>query len=329
MTHAGGPDVLTLVEEPIPQPATGEVVVEMVAAGLAYGDMLKRQGLIPGMPPFPYTPGYDVLGVVCAIGSDVGTAAVGDTVAAFVLNGGHASHVTIPADRLVSVPAGVNLSEGACIPLNYVTAYQMLHRAAMIKPGEQILVHGAAGGVGTALLQLAQLAGVTAYGTVSAAKQEIVEQFGGIPIDYHSDDFVARIMELTMGKGVDAVFDPIGGAHLGQSQTVLRSGGRLIAYGISSVVTGGKTALLGTFGRLALYSLLPNGKQCVFYGISGSKFSTGENITVDMTVLFDLLALGKIEPVIGATFPLSDVAAAHALLESGHTPAGKILLTEE
>jgi len=325
LTKKGGPEVIQIVTEPLPVPDAGQALVKVAASGVAFGDVAKRRGAIPGMPAYPYTPGYDCVGEVVSIrGADHGLA-VGDPVGVFLVNGGNADYVSAPTSRLVKIPAGVDLRAAACIPLNYVTAWQLLFRVAKVQAGQTVLIHGAAGGVGTALLQLCQRSEVSAYGTASAGKHDVVRRYGGRPIDYRSEDFVARIMKETGGAGVDAVFDPVGGKDLARSNAVVKKGGYLAVFGMSSAVSRGALVALGTILRSVWYALLPNGKGCAFYGISASKFSNHENIVEDMRELFSMLARGQIEPLIGATFPLAQGQAAHELMESG-PPPGKILI---
>lgn len=326
-TAKGAPEVIELIKEDTPQPAPDEVLVKVIASGVAFGDVLKRRGLIPGMSNFPYTPGYDFLGTIIKKGAAVAGFSEEEKVAAFVTNGGNAEYLSVKENLLVKVPEDVDPIEAAVIPLNYVTAYQMLHRVAEIKQGERILIHGAAGGVGTAMLQLAKLAGVTAYGTASAGKHDIVKELGGIPIDYKAVDFVDQIMELTT-SGVDVVFDPVGGKNLSKSFSVLRKGGRLVGFGISSAVGVGISVAIKTMLKIMFYNIMPNGRRASFYGITGSKHSTMPMIKEDMAKLFDMLADGKIKPVIGAKLPLIDAMQAHEMIENAKV-TGKILLVGE
>lgn len=227
VSHYGGPEVLQVVEDELPEPRHGEIRMKILAAGVAWGDILKREGL--GAHP-PFTPGYDVVGTVDKLGEGVSTIKVGQMMAALPVFGGYAEFICLPASELVPVPSGLDPAQAVCLVMNYVAAHQMLHRAARVKPGERILVHSAAGGVGTALLQLGKLADLEIYGTASSSKHELIIDMGGVPIDYRTENFVGRISALT-GDGVDVVFDPIGGTHIWQSYRTLRKGGRLIVYG--------------------------------------------------------------------------------------------------
>ncbi len=213
------------------------------------------------------------MGRVDKIGSQVSGIEHGHLVAALTVFGSYSQYICLPAHELVALPAGIDPAEAVCLVLSYVTAYQMLHRMAHVKSGERILVHGAAGGVGTALLQLGALAHAAMYGTVSQGKHKLVADLGAIPIDYKTEDFVKRILTLT-GDGVDVVFDPIGGTHLNQSFQTLRKGGRLVAYGFSSVRAHDGNPLLSIvwqFIRLMVWSLSLAGKKGMFYSITGFK----------------------------------------------------------
>jgi len=213
ITHYGGPEVITAIEEDAPTPKTGEVRVKVLAAGVSLPDVLAREGVHPETPRVPYTPGWDLVGTVDQLGEDVTGFDLGQPVAAMPIHGCYAQYVCVPKRKLVPVPAGLDAAEAVALVLNYTTAYQMLHRSAKARPGQRMLIHGASGGVGTAMLQLAKLAGVEMYGTCSAQGAAVVRDLGGIPIDYKNADFVKEVGRLT-GDGLDAVFDGIGGNNL-------------------------------------------------------------------------------------------------------------------
>src|SRR5262245_39116137 len=216
VTHYGGPDALQVVEEECPEPKRGEVRVRVLAAGVALPDVMARQGIHPETPQVPYTPGWDLVGEVERLGDGVSGLEPGQLVAAMPIHGAYAEFVCLPQGELVPVPTGLDPARAVSVILNYITAYQMLHRSAKAKSGQLVLVHGASGGVGTALLQLGRLAELKMYGTCSSKSAPAVSELGGIPIDYRQQDFVEEIRRLT-GEGVDSVFDPIGGSHLWRS----------------------------------------------------------------------------------------------------------------
>ncbi len=269
ITRHGGSEVLQLVEDRLPEPQAGEVRVKILACGVAFTDILIREGLYPGIPKVPFSPGYEIVGIVDKLGAGVSTVELGQTVAALTIVGGYSEYICLPAAELVPVPEEVDVSEAVCLVLQYVTAYQLLHRVAQVKPGNHVLIHGAAGGVGTALLELGKLVDLQMYGTASKAKHELVSSLGAIPIDYQHEDFVNRIYSLT-DTGVDVVFDAIGGTHLFSSYKTLRKKGKLISYGFSSALSAkqGRIFKLGaSFAILSLLKLLPRRKFCHFVTI--------------------------------------------------------------
>ncbi len=207
VTHYGGPEALQVVEEECPEPKTGEVRVRVLAAGVSLPDIMAREGVHPETPPVPYTPGWDLVGEVDRLGNGVSGIQPGQIVASMPIHGGYAEFVCLPQSELVPVPSGLDAAEAVSLILNYVTAYQMLHRSAKVKPGQRVLFHGASGGVGTALLQLGRLAELEMYGTCSSRGAPAVSELGGVPIDYQHQDVVKEIHRLT-SEGVDAVFDP-------------------------------------------------------------------------------------------------------------------------
>src|SRR5215470_14002882 len=239
VTQYGGPEVITAVEEDIPIPNAGEVRVKVLAAGVGLPDVLAREGVHPETPRTPYTPGWDLVGTVDQIGDGVSGLELRQAVAAMPIHGCYAQYLCLPWRKLVPVPAGLDAADAVSLVLNYITAYQMLHRSAKARAGQRMLIHGASGGVGSAMLQLAKLAGVEMYGTCSAQGAAVVRELGAIPIDYKNADFVEEIHRLT-GDGVDAVFDGIGGDNLWRSRDALREGGRVVTYGFQSKMRGGR-----------------------------------------------------------------------------------------
>lgn len=197
VTRRGGPDVLEVREEELAAPGPGMVLVRVRACGLSFADILIREGTYPGAPTPPFTSGYDFVGFVEQVGEGVEAVKVGDLVAALTVTGAHGEYRVVPACDLVVLPAGLDPMAASCLVLNYMTAYQMLHRTAQVQPGERILIHGATGGVGTALLELGRIVHLQMYGTASAERKNVVAHLGGTPIDYRTEDFVTRVAELT------------------------------------------------------------------------------------------------------------------------------------
>jgi NADPH:quinone reductase-like Zn-dependent oxidoreductase len=336
VTHYGGPDALQVVEDECPEPKDGEVRVRVLAAGVALPDVMAREGVHPETPSVPFTPGWDLVGVVDRLGDGVSGVEPGQTVAAMPIHGAYAEFVCLPQREVVPVPVGLDAAEAVSLVLNYVTAYQMLHRSARVKPGQRVLIHGAAGGVGTALLQLGRLAGLAMYGTCSPRGATTVAELGGIPIDYRQQDFVQEIQRLTT-DGVDVVFDPIGGSHMWHSRKALRRGGRVVAYGNTTSLRGeglasgrpGRRNRLHGIPIFALYIaggwLLPGRKRVVPYSIQTLKRLRPASFRQDLIALFDLLQHKKITPIIAQRFPLADARQAQELLGKGGV-IGKIVL---
>jgi len=335
-TRYGGPEVLRVAEEECPEPKAGEVRVRVLAAGVALPDLMAREGVHPETPPAPFTPGWDLVGVVDQVGAGVAGIEPGQTVAAMPISGAYAEFLCLPQHELVPVPSGLDAAEVVSLVLNYITAYQMLHRSARIKPGQRVLIHGAAGGVGSALLQLGRLAGLEMYGTCSSRGAPVVSDLGGVLIDYQHQDFVEEIHRLT-GEGVDAVFESIGGTHIWRSRKALRRGGTVVAYGLTSSLSGGRLAS-GRSGRrnrlhgipiFALYIagswLLPGRKRVVPYSIQWLKRLKPALFRQDLIALLDLLREKRIKPLIAQRFPLAEARHAHELLGKGGV-TGKLVL---
>jgi NADPH2:quinone reductase len=307
----------------------------VLAAGVSLPDVMMREGIHPETPKVPFTPGWDLVGIVDSPGAGVSDFVPGQIVAALPIFGAYAEFVCLPARELVRVPRGVDAAEAVSLILNYVTAYQMLHRSAKVQPGERVLIHGAAGGVGTALLQLGRLCGLEMYGTCSSPGAAVVTDLGGTPIDYRRQDFVNEIHRLT-GEGVNVVFDGIGGKHIWRSRHALRRGGKVVAYGLTGSLQQGRVAS-GRPGRhrfreVAIFGvyfaggwLFPGRKRVVPYSIQWLKRARPEWFRQDLTTLFELLREQKIKPLVSHRLPLRDARRAHELLGKGGV-TGKIVL---
>lgn len=328
LDHTGGPEVLRVVEDELPVPGPGQARVKILAADVSFSDVNVRRGKYPGAPRPPFTPGYAMAGVVDQLGPGVAGPAVGQAVVALTFYGSYSQYICLPASDLVPAPQGLDPAEAVCLVLSYVSAHQMLHRLAHVTQGARILVHGAGGGVGTAFLELGRLAGLEMYGTASKPKHDLVARLGATPIDYQSEDFVARIAALTGGQGVDAVFDPIGAAHLRQSARAVRKGGTVVGYGFYAAANSGGSILLDVLSqylRLALWSLPFSRKHTAFYDIRPLAKKHPDWFRQDLTALLDLLAAGKLHPVIAERLPLEEVARAHQLVERAEVQ-GKLVL---
>lgn len=320
----GGPEVLQLEQREPPRPRARQVRIAVEAAGVAYGDVMRRCGVLA--PPGSFTPGYDVVGRIEALGSRVQGWAEGQRVAAMMPGpgfGGYAEHVVVAARRLAPVPEELEATTAVALGLNYITAHQLITRIAGLERGQRLLVHGAAGGVGTAALELGARLDLELYGTASAAKHDHLRAHGCSPIDYRSEDFVVRIGALAP-PGVDAVFDGIGGAHWLRSADALRADGILVGLGVSGDVDGGMIAVtrgIGYFARLRLR----RGMRARLYGITQTPGTSWDTCRDDWAQLLELGARGELKPQIARVLPLEQVQEAHRLLDQ-RAVIGKIVL---
>ncbi|WP_421761854.1 zinc-binding dehydrogenase [Devosia sp.] len=316
------PSGLQLRQAALPTPAAHQVLLQMEATGVSFAEKSMRRGRYPGQPKFPFVPGYDVVGTVLAVGPGVDVALLGQRVAAAIKTGGWATHLLVPADEVVAVPAGLEPANAETVVVNGVTAWQMLYNKAKAKPGQTILVLGASSGVATVLAQLAVSDGIRVIGTASPRHHEALRALGVEPLDYADPNLSARVRELSP-SGVDAVFDHLGPKSAKASFDLLDQGGTLVAYGIAADLDK-TTALLPTFvgflSQLALWSALPNGKHAVFYdfwegmivGPAASKSRRRE----DLGKVLARMSSGAIKPVIAATFQLRDARAALEFAEA-------------
>jgi NADPH:quinone reductase-like Zn-dependent oxidoreductase len=336
ISRFGGPEVLQMTEEPtIPDPSRGEIRIKVLAAGTGFTDTMIRRGRYPDFKGrLPFTPGYEIVGVVEKIGSGVTAQLEGQMVADLCVVGGYAQYAIRPAGFLVPVPDGVDPADAVCIPLAYLTAFQMLTRYRSLPRGATILVIGASGTVGTALLDLARHLGLKAIGTCSAANLPVVERFGAAAIDYHAGDFVTSVRRLTAdrpgGPGVDIAFDAIGGAHFGRSFACLAPEGLLVGYGSQTMAVGRESLIAAGLGlaRLKLWGALSfflRGRRAVFYSITARRSTHAEEFKADMSTLFQLLRAGVLHPVVIDRLPLAAASEVHARIDRGGL-GGKIVL---
>jgi NADPH2:quinone reductase len=343
--HYGGPEVLTVVEADDPRPGPGEVRVKVLAAGVSFTDSQLRAGTyIPGGPKPPFTPGYELIGVVEELGPDCTTLRVGDRIGALTVWGADAERVCVSEAGAVEVPEDLDPAEVLSLVFIYMTAYQVLHRTAQVQPGESVLVHGAAGRVGVAALELGAVAGLRLYGTCSAGDFATVERLGAVAIDYRNEDFLARVREVSDGKGVDVVLDSLGGPISLHSFRALRPGGRLVVFGRYSTLSHGHkhwSAVIkwyASIGALWLWHKLSPRRRVSAYhvqkfrdraawrpGTVGGEPYYPEWFQEDFRVLLDLLRAGEIHPVVAERLPLTEARHAHELLE-GSASKGKLVL---
>ncbi|MFC4607561.1 medium chain dehydrogenase/reductase family protein [Streptomyces maoxianensis] len=327
------PEGLELRRGPAPVPGGGQVLLAMEATGVSFAEQQMRRGKYYDQPPFPFVPGYDLVGRVVDVGSG-DPHLVGRRFAALTKTGGWASHVVVEAADLVEVPDSVQSADAETLVVNGITAWQMLHRVAGVKAGQTVLVLGANGGVGSTLVQLARHAGVRVIGTASPRHHDTLRQLGVTPVDYRDPELRARLRQLAP-HGVDAVFDHVGGDGIADSFRMLAPGGTLVSYGTASTrdVTGSsRVPVLKLFARLFLWNLLPNSRRAHFFNIwAGKRRRAGDfrtRIRADLAQVFALLADGTIKAQVAARIPLSGAAEAMRLAESG-TVTGKVVLVPD
>ncbi len=324
ITRKGGPEVLQVIEHELREPQPGQVRVRILATGVGRTDIVMRYHYYVFAPKIPFTPGYQIVGTVDAVGPGVTRFSANDRVAALTVHGGYAEYIFLGEEHLAHVPASVDLAEAASLILNYVTAYQMLHRTAQVKAGEKALITGASGGVGTALLELGKLAGLKTYGTASRSKHELLSKLGTQPIDYKTQDIVG-VIRAAEPSGLDFVFDGLGsGSAIRDGFAVLRPGGRFVEYGYS-----GFRAFLLAQAQMQLYSWLSKGKSAAFYGITSLYRQGKRPFFEDVQALFGLLEQGKLRPTITQKLPILEAAKANELLETGKVSGQIVLLAPE
>jgi len=341
----GGPEVLKMVEEGDPRPGPGEVLVKVLAAGVSFTDSQLRAGTyLPGAPKPPFTPGYELVGVVEELGPECSRLRVGDRIGALTVWGADADRVCVPESGAVDVPEDLDPGEVLSLLFPYMTAYQVLHRTAKAQAGETVLVHGAAGRVGVAALELGSVAGLRLFGTCSSRDRTKVEALGAVAIDYRNEDFLARVRELTDGEGVDVVSDSLGGPISLRSFRALRPGGRLVVYGRYNTLKDGHkdwSAVIKWYAAIAAVwawdKLSPRRRVYAYHvqkyrdkatrrgGAVGGEPVNAERFREDFAVLIELLREGKIHPVVAERLPLSEARHAHELLEES-ADKGKLVL---
>lgn len=329
MARTGGVEVLQGRSVVLDPPGPGEARVAIEAAGVAFADIVMRTGLYPGVKA-PVTPGYDLVGRIEALGPGVAGFSVGQPVAALTVTGSYADRRNVSACHLVAAPEGVGAEALVAGVLNGLTAWQMFHRVASAQPGEWVLVHGAAGGVGGLLLDLARLVGVRAIGTASAGKRAVVEAKGGVHVDYRAEPVAERARALS-GGGVVAAFDHVGGPHLKTASiAALRDGGTAVLYGGYDATRGGKmrpAAMIRMLlaDRLSALKLFSSSQGVVGYNVTSWRDARPDAYRQDLAAVLALIGAGQLNPQIGATFPLAEAAKAQDLLQSTGV-AGKIVL---
>jgi NADPH:quinone reductase-like Zn-dependent oxidoreductase len=330
-TKRGGPEVLQVIENDLRSPSAGEARIKILAAAVCRPDITVRKGVSPysGTPlghKFPFVPGYSIVGVVDAVGRGVTEVTVGDRVGALTIIGGYTEYLYWHSDRLIPVPQTLDPAAAVTLILNYIVAYQVLHRSAKIDNGDKVLIIGASGGIGTAFLQLGKLANLKMYGLASQSKHHILSEYGATSIDYRTQDF-AEVVRQVEPDGLDAVFDGMMRLDdIRRGLSLLRRGGRLVSYGEPA---GGLPVLVRVLATALMVNLLPNGKAFKLYGTSFYFVGDKRPFLEDWATLFKLLEEGKIKPIVAQKFPILEASQAHELLESGQIVGNVVLVAPE
>jgi NADPH:quinone reductase-like Zn-dependent oxidoreductase len=319
ITRHGGPEALEVRETADPVPGPGQVRIRVQAAGLNFAEVMAAQGLYPDAPKPPCVVGYEVAGVVDALGGHVDHGLeAGQRVLAMTRFWGHADVVCAPAEHVLPMPDAMSFEEAAALPVNYLTAYHMLFRVAGVRPGERVLVHMAAGGVGTAALQLCRTVDdLKVFGTASAAKHETLRAEGcAHPIDYHVTDYAAEVRRLTGGEGVDIVLDPLGGHDWRKGLKLLRPCGRLVAFGFANLTSGPRRRPAHLAAQVAGIPVLTplqlmNQNRTVSGVNIGHLWGQIAILREELQAVLALWDQGRIKPHIDGTYLFTEAAAAH------------------
>jgi|TARA_B100001540_G_scaffold297813_1_gene300805 NADPH:quinone reductase-like Zn-dependent oxidoreductase len=331
ISKAGPPEVLKIVEHEKLVPPPGEVTIRVHNAGINFADLMMRLGIYGKQaPPIPFTPGYEVSGIITSIGEGVTEFEEGQRVAAVTGVNGYAQEVNVAIKQVVKIDDNVSFEAAAAMPVTYLTAYHMLVELGNIKNGDTVLIHHAAGGVGTAAIQIAKAYGAgTIFGVASPSKKDFVETLGVRFIDREKEDFVNVVKEETDGAGVHHALDPVGGKHLKKSFKSLRSGGKLYAFGGSSFVKGPKIFKLAALWRLIrspkFSPLNMIGKNKAIFGVHMGTIKDMDLMRREIEALALMLNEKKIEPIIDSVFHFEDVAKAHYHIHNRKNK-GKVLL---
>lgn len=327
----GPPDVFELREAAEPVPRDGEVRIRVRAAGVNFADILARIGIYPDAPPPPMVVGYEVVGVVDAMGTGVSNPHTGDRVVALTRFGGYADTVVVPATQTFRVPDRLSDAEAATVPVTYLTAALALYRMAGLSAGETVLVHNAGGGLGIAATQLARLKRAVVFGTASAAKHDALRSFGiEHPIDYRHANVEAEIARLTGGRGIDVILDSMGGASFQASYRMLAPLGRVVMVGVSSMAAERRQIVrlvrswwqMGSFKPLSLM----NRNRGIFGLNVGHLWDERRALLPLMELIMTELGAGRLRPVVARTFPLDRAADAHRFIQE-RANIGKVVLT--
>jgi len=327
--------VLEVREHPDPEPTEGEVRIRVAAAGLNFAEIAARQGLYPDAPPPPCVVGYEVAGTIDAVGPGVTSLAPGERVAALTPFGGHSDCIVLPSALVFCIPDSLPFVQAAAIPVNYLTAHHMLFYVGNTHPGSKVLIHMAAGGVGTAVLQLLQTVdGICSFGTASASKHSYLREMGCThPIDYRTLDYVQEVQRITGGQGLDLVLDPLGGRDWKRSWHLLAPTGRMVAFGFANMIGGQRRNLLRVAHGLVqiprFNPMAAMNTNRTMQGVNmGKLWDLVDVLRHQMERIIELYALGVVRPHVHAEVPFSQAAQAHAMLENRDN-LGKVVLTPD
>ncbi|HIB60341.1 MAG TPA: alcohol dehydrogenase [Candidatus Marinimicrobia bacterium] len=334
ITRHGGPEVLHVRETAEPQLKSGDVLIDVQFSGINFADLLMRMGLYPSAPKPPFTPGYEVSGVITKVGSTENDELLGKSVAALTKFGGYSSKVVVKKDRLIALPDGIDMAQAAAMPVVYLTSYVMLSLQAHLQKDEWVLIHNIGGGVGLAAVELSRMIGANIIGTASVGKHDRLREKGiHHLIDYNTEDFVARVKEITEGKGVDVIIDPIGGENLKKSYKALGSFGRLVVFGFSKAASGPRRKVLHL---LKEYIKTPKFSPIKLMGHNKGVFGCHLGMVMDrqellqecMQKLMSYFQSGDINPHVDRVFPLNRVTDAHQYIMDRRN-FGKVLLAAD
>ena len=326
----GGVDSIEITDTEDPLAAKGDVVVRIHRAGINFADLMMRQGLYGSNPDFPFTPGYEASGVITNTGEGVYDFEVGDRVLAMTGFGGYSEKISIPSKRVFKLPDNVTFDQAAAIPVTYGTAYHILFHLGRISPGDSVLIHHAAGGVGTAVAQLCKVAGASiVIGTASASKREFVESLGVKFVDRESEDFVKICKEMTDGKGVHHAIDPVGGSNLMRSYNSTRRGGKVYFFGASSAVKGDRRSLIAAvrmwFNTPKFDPIKMMSSNKAVFGVHMGLLDDDKIFANHLNALSKMLENNEINPIIDSIWRFENVAEAQMHMHNRKN-RGKILL---
>ncbi len=331
ITKYGGPEVLQLREGPSDPPGQGQVTVAVKAAGLNFADLMARKGLYPDAPKPPCVVGYEIAGVVESVGLNADPQWEGKGVVAFTRFGGYSERVTLSQNQIFEKPVGLTFEQSAALPVNYLTAYQLVVVMGSLRKGESVLIHNAGGGVGLAALQLAKHIGAVTFGTASSAKHETLRHLGlDHPIDYRTEDWEAKVWDLTHGKGVDLILDPVGGSYWKKNYRLLRATGRLGMFGISNASEKKSPplwAFLKLLTQVPLYNplTLMNENKGTFGVNLGHLWEEADKTRGWFMEILKGVKEGWVKPHVDRSYFFSEAASAHQFMEERKN-LGKVLL---